>query len=69
MPNCTSTLTIASGVTIYGALSAMNITFSSEATVHYDTSLRYATISGVDQPWAVAEWRELTDPAERAVLP
>ncbi len=69
MPNSSTALTIGPGVAIYGALSAKNITFSSEATVHYDTSLRFAVIPGVDQPYAVTEWRELTDLAERATLP
>jgi hypothetical protein len=55
-------------VDIYGALSASEITFNSEANVHYDTSLRYATFGGVDQPWAVTSWREL--PAtEQATMP
>lgn len=71
LPNTTATngLTIYTGVVIYGAISAKNITFDSEATVHYDTSLRYALTPGIDQPWGVAEWRELTDPSERAALP
>lgn len=67
MPN--GTLTVDSGVYVYGALSAQNITFSSDANVHYDTSLRYAVIPGVDQPWSITQWRELTDPNDRAVLP
>jgi hypothetical protein len=69
-PNITTSagLDIRDGINIYGALSAKNITFSSEANLHYDTSLRYATIPGVDQPYAVTEWREL--PAtEQATLP
>lgn len=71
MPNITSTggLTIYTGVVIYGAISAKNITFDQEATVHYDTSLRYALIPGVDQPYSISQWRELTDPSEQAVLP
>jgi hypothetical protein len=71
MPNnsVTNTLTIGTGVVVYGALSAQNITFSSAANVHYDTSLRYATFHGVDTPYMISEWRELTDPSERAVLP
>lgn len=71
IPNTTTSLglDIRTGVQIYGAVSAKKIYFRNEANVHYDTSLRYATIPGVDQPWAVTEWRELTDPAERAVLP
>lgn len=69
MPFSTTPLTIDSGVTIYGTLSAKNITFSNEATLHYDTSLRSATFGGVDQPYAITEWRELTDATERAVLP
>jgi hypothetical protein len=55
---------------IYGAVSANKITYSgANLNVHYDTSLRYATFGGVDQPYAVVEWRELTDPAERATMP
>ncbi|HEY0863007.1 MAG TPA: hypothetical protein VGD97_02805 [Lacunisphaera sp.] len=55
--------------TIYGALLANNITFSSDANIHYDTSLRYITIPGVDQPYAPTEFRELTDSAELATMP
>ena len=54
---------------IYGALSASNIYFNHAANLHYDTSLRTAVISGVDQPYAITEWRELTDPAEKITLP
>ncbi len=54
---------------IYGAVSANNITYSgANLNLHYDTSLRYATFGGVDQPWAVTESREL--PAtEQATMP
>lgn len=68
MPDSTTALTIDTGVTIYGAISAKNITFTSEANVHYDTSLRYTTISGVDQPWAITQWRELPL-TEQATMP
>lgn len=58
-----------SNVDIYGAISANEITYSgANLNVHYDTSLRHATFGGVDQPWAVTQWREL--PAtERASMP
>lgn len=69
LPNAINNLTIGSGVVIYGALSAKNITFSGAADLHYDTSLRYAIFGGIDAPYIISEWRELTDPAERAVLP
>jgi hypothetical protein len=66
--NVAAGLEISGSPAIYGAVSAKNLTFNSAATLHYDTTLRYATIPGVDQPWAVADWREL--PAtERAILP
>jgi len=58
MPNV-SAFTINTGVQIYGAISAKNITFNAEATVHYDTSLRYETISGFDQPYTITSLREL----------
>lgn len=69
IPNSSSTLTIGSGVSIYGAISAQNITFSGNANVYYDTSLRYAVTSGVDQPYGITEWRELTDSIELATMP
>jgi hypothetical protein len=54
---------------IYGAVAAANVYFNHVANLHYDTSLRTAVISGVDAPFEIAEWRELTDPAERITLP
>jgi hypothetical protein len=54
---------------IYGALSAKNIYFESVAALHYDTALRTAVISGVDTPYRLTEWRELTDPSDRVTLP
>ena len=55
-------------IQIYGAISARKITYSVDANVHYDTSLRYATIPGVDQPYATTDWRIL--PAtEQATMP
>ncbi|HKB56716.1 MAG TPA: hypothetical protein VKC51_03925 [Lacunisphaera sp.] len=57
-------------LTIYGAISAKKITYSgANANIHYDTSLRYATFGGVDQPYAISEWRELTDATELATMP
>jgi hypothetical protein len=47
----------------------MNLTFSNSPNIHYDTSLRTATFSGIDAPFTVSNWRELTDPAEKIVLP
>lgn len=69
-PNNTSSvgLEFRDGINIFGAISAKEITFSSEANLHYDTSLRYATFGGVDQPYTVTEWRELPA-AEQATMP
>lgn len=71
VPYTTATLglEIRTGVTLYGALSAREITFSSEATLHYDTSLRNFTTPGVDQPYTVSDWRELTNASELATMP
>lgn len=55
--------------TIYGALSAETIYFDDSTTMHYDTSLRTAVFAGVDSPYRITEWRELTDPTEKIVLP
>lgn len=55
---------------IYGAISANKITYSgANLNVHYDTTLRYASFSGVDQPYAITGWRELTDATELATMP
>ncbi len=54
---------------IYGAFSAKNITFANSPRLHYDTSLRTTTFSGVDAPYMISEWRQLTDPAEKVTLP
>jgi len=54
---------------IYGAVSANEITYSgANLNVHYDTSLRYTTFGGVDQPYTVTEWRELLA-TEQATMP
>ncbi len=55
--------------TVYGAISAKKITFENNMIIHYDTNLRNSVIGGVDQPYMINEWRELTDPAEKATLP
>lgn len=70
MPNTTHSLglDIGPGVEIFGALSAREITFSGDANLHYDTSLRYAMIPGVDQPYTVTDWRELSL-TEQATMP
>ncbi len=54
---------------IFGALSARNIYFNHSVNLHYDTSLRTAVISGVDAPYEISEWRELSDASERVTLP
>ncbi len=57
-----------STTTIYGAVSANNVSFKNNAVVHYDTSLRYATFPGVDQPYTVTNWTELAT-TEAATMP
>jgi hypothetical protein len=70
VPNTTASLglEVRTGVNVYGALSAKNITFVNEANLHYDTSLRYTATPGVDQPYAITDWRELSI-AELATMP
>jgi hypothetical protein len=47
---------------IYGAVVARNVVFSGTApVVHYDLSLRSATLAGVDTPYSVSDWRETTN--------
>ncbi|MDI1320974.1 MAG: hypothetical protein PSW75_12385 [bacterium] len=59
----------ASTTRMYGAVSAKKIYYTTNATLHYDTSLRYATFGGVDAPYMISEWRELTDATEKITLP
>ena len=54
--------------TVQGAISANKVTFRVNALVRYDTSLRYATFGGVDQPYTVTQWSEL-DTSELATMP
>ncbi len=80
MPN--AMVTLDSGVTVFGAISAKNISFPNSGTyLHYDTSIRTAgsvvdtslrssgTGPFLEVPYKIAELRELVDPSERVVLP
>jgi len=70
-PNTTSLdglLVSNSSTVIFGAVSAKKITFTNDANVHYDTSLRSATFGGVEQPYTITELRELPT-AEKATMP
>ena len=62
-------VSIWSGVTTYGAISAKSVYAYFNTTMHYDTSLRTKTFFTVSQGYYVTTWRELTDPSERIVLP
>jgi hypothetical protein len=68
MPNAfVSTWT---SVPIYGAISASNIAFpQSGGQLHYDISLRHVPTPGVDQPYAITEWRILNILSEGATIP
>ncbi len=48
--------------TYYGALVAQAVTFGSTSspTFHYDTNLRNVAFAGIDTPFAVANWREIS---------
>lgn len=68
MPN-EDLLIDATTATIYGAVSARAISVTGNLNLRYDTSLRGADLGGVDRPWAVNEWRELTGANNRATMP
>jgi len=59
----------AAGAEIYGAISARAISITGSLDFHYDTSLRNADFGGVEEPWAITEWRELIDTNARATMP
>ncbi|MDI1248617.1 MAG: hypothetical protein PSV13_07005 [Lacunisphaera sp.] len=71
MPSAFLTMTNSGPNDLYGAFSAKNINFQNTVNFHYDTALRSAGAIGtfIDAPYVITEWRELTDPNERAVLP
>lgn len=72
VPNTTSTngyYNNNNNTVIYGAISANKITYSgANLNVHYDTQIRYTTFGGLDQPYAISEWRELSG-SEQATMP
>jgi len=55
-------LTISNSQTIYGAIVAKSVTFTTSPVFHYDLSLRNEVFAGVDTPFAVSNWRETTNP-------
>lgn len=59
-----ASLSFANNVTYYGAVVAQSVTFTSTSspTFHYDTSLRNVAFSGLDTPFAVANWHESSNP-------
>jgi hypothetical protein len=69
MPN--AYVTVQSNASIYGAISATNVRFSSNLDLHYDTSLRTAGKIGtyIDSAYMITKWRELTSPSEQVTLP
>lgn len=68
MPN--EDLTIdATTAKIFGAISARAISVTGDLNLRYDTSLRGAHFDGIEEPWAVTEWRQLTGPTNLATMP
>lgn len=68
MPN-EDLLIDATTATMYGAISARAISVTGILDFHYDTSLRGAELGGIEEPWTVKEWRELTGTNNRATMP
>jgi hypothetical protein len=59
---------VRTGVDVYGAISAKEVTFSSEADFHYDTSLRHHSYSLIEPAFTISDWRELTASNEKATF-
>jgi hypothetical protein len=57
-----ASMTFSNNNVYYGSIVAQSISFdsSSSPTFHYDTSLRNVTFSGIDTPFAVSNWREVS---------
>jgi hypothetical protein len=59
-----ASLSFANNNVFYGSVVAQSVAFTSTSspTFHYDTSLRDASFAGLDTPFAVANWREASNP-------
>ncbi len=59
-----ASLTFNNNVTVFGAVVAQSVTFANTGspTFHYDTSLTDIAFAGIDTPFAVANWRETSNP-------
>ncbi len=55
-----SSITVNKSQTIYGAIVAKAVTFNASPVLHYDLDLRRTVFSGLDTPYAIADWRETT---------
>ncbi len=52
---------ILSSNAIYGAIVANSLTISGSPAIHYDLELRDVVFPGIDTPFAVSGWREITN--------
>lgn len=53
--------TVSSSNTLHGAIVVRNLTFTgSSPVVHYDLKLRQAVFPGIDTPFAISDWREVS---------
>ncbi len=59
----------AAPATLYGAISARAISVTGNLNFRYDTSLRGAHFDGIEEPWAITEWRQLTGSTNQATMP
>jgi len=55
-----ASITISNNQAIYGAIVAKAVTFTRSPAFHYDLSLRETVFDGIDTPYAISDWREVT---------
>jgi len=55
-----ASITISNSQAIYGSIVAKAVTFRASPAFHYDLSLRDTVFDGIDTPYAISDWREVT---------
>jgi hypothetical protein len=55
-----ASFTVNNNATIYGAIVAKTVRFNNSPAIHYDLALRDAVFAGIETPYAVSDWQEIT---------
>ncbi len=56
-----NSITFSGNSLIYGAIVSKSVTFNNSPTIHYDMDLRNVVFRGIDTPYAVSDWHEVSN--------